>query len=58
MYGVFTADISLAWLTELVNGIRPYPRSYNLMIGREGTYLSIIVRNVSCMRPSFPLPRP
>lgn len=39
MYGVFTADISLAWLTELVNGIRPYPRSYNLMIGREGTYI-------------------
>lgn len=39
VYAVFTADISLTWLTELVNGIRPYPRSYNLMIGREGTYI-------------------
>lgn len=39
LYGVFTADISLAWLTELVNSIHPYPRAYNLMIGREGTYI-------------------
>ena len=39
MYAIFTADISLAWLTELVNNIRPYPRSYNLMVGREGTYI-------------------
>lgn len=39
VYAIFTADISLAWLTELVNNIRPYPRSYNLMVGREGTYI-------------------
>ena len=39
VYAVFTADISLTWLTELVNSIRPYPRSYNLMVGREGTYI-------------------
>ena len=35
VYAIFTADISLAWLTELVNNIRPYPRSYNLMVGRK-----------------------
>ena len=37
--GVLTADISLRWLTELVNGMRPYPRAYNLMVGRTGTYI-------------------
>lgn len=39
MYAVFTADISLDWFTNLVNSIKPYPRSYNFMIGRGGTYL-------------------
>ena len=39
LYAVFTADISLTWLTKLVNNIRPYPRSYNLMIDQEGTYI-------------------
>lgn len=36
---IFTADISLEWLADLVNGIRPYPHSYNLMVGRSGTYI-------------------
>ncbi len=39
MFAVFTADISLEWLTQMVNGIRPYPNSYTLMIGRGGTYI-------------------
>ena len=39
MYAVFTADISLEWFTRLVNSIKPYPRSYNMMVGRGGTYL-------------------
>lgn len=39
LYAIFTADISLEWLTKLVNGIRPYPHSYNLMVGRGGTYI-------------------
>lgn len=39
MYAIFTADISLEWFTRLVNSIKPYPRSYNIMVGRGGTYL-------------------
>lgn len=39
MFGILTADISLEWLTQMVNSIKPYPRSYNVMIGRGGTYL-------------------
>lgn len=39
MYGIFTADISLDWFAKLVNSVKPYPRSYNFMIGRGGTYL-------------------
>lgn len=39
IYGIFTADVDLAQLTELVGRIHPYPNSYNVMIGRGGTYL-------------------
>lgn len=39
LFAVFTADISLEWLTEMVNGIRPYPNSYTLLIGRGGAYV-------------------
>lgn len=39
LYAVFTADISLEWLTEMVNSIQLYPHSYNMVIGRSATYL-------------------
>ena len=39
LYAIFTADLSLEWLTEEVNKMHPYPRSYNLMVGRGGAYL-------------------
>ncbi|WP_455668346.1 SpoIIE family protein phosphatase [Phocaeicola sp.] len=39
LYAIFTADISLSWLAEMVNGIKPYPHSYNMMVGRGGAYL-------------------
>lgn len=39
LYAVFTADISLEWLTQKVNSLHVYPHSYNLMVGRSGTYL-------------------
>lgn len=39
MFGVLTADISLDRLSGLVNGMKPYPRSYTLMISRLGNYL-------------------
>ncbi len=39
LYGIFTADISLERLTQMVTALRIYPHSYNLMIGRSGTYL-------------------
>ncbi|MEF9986181.1 MAG: SpoIIE family protein phosphatase [Bacteroidales bacterium] len=39
LYGIFTADISLVWLTKLVSNIKPYAHSYNLIIGRGGGYI-------------------
>lgn len=39
LYAVFTADISLEWLAHTVNAIKPYPHSYNMMVGRGGAYL-------------------
>lgn len=39
LIAIFTADLSLEWFAEQVNGIKPYPNAYNLMIGRGGTFL-------------------
>ena len=39
MIAIFTADLSLEWFAEQVNGIKPYPNAYNLMIGRGGAFL-------------------
>ena len=33
---VFTADVSLDWLTELVGSVKVYPNTYNFMISRTG----------------------
>lgn len=37
--GILTADVSLNWLTDMVNEIRPYKSSYCVMLGRDGTYI-------------------
>ena len=39
LFAIITADISLEWFTEQVNSIKTYPNSYNLMVGRGGTYI-------------------
>lgn len=39
LFAIFTADLSLEWLTQKVNALQLYPSSYNLMVGRSGTYL-------------------
>ena len=39
LFAVFTADISLQWFALKVNSMKPYPNSYNYMIGRGGTFL-------------------
>lgn len=33
---VFTADVSLDWLTDLVGKVKVYPNTYNFMISRAG----------------------
>ena len=37
--GVFSTDISLSWLSNVITAIKPYPNSYSMMIGKGGTYL-------------------
>lgn len=39
MIAIFTADISLEWFAKRVNTIKTYPNSFNMMIGRGGTFL-------------------
>lgn len=40
IFAIFTADISLEWLTKEVNSLQLYPGSHNFMIGRGGTYIT------------------
>lgn len=37
--GVLTADLPSDWLSGKVNSIKPYPSSYNLLIGKDGAYI-------------------
>ncbi|MDL2221813.1 SpoIIE family protein phosphatase [Parabacteroides sp. OttesenSCG-928-N08] len=37
--GILTVDVSLDWLTDLVNSVKPYPSAYTILLGREGTYI-------------------
>lgn len=37
--GIQTVDISLGWLTDLTNSLKPYPSAYTVLISRNGTYI-------------------
>ena len=37
--GIQTVDISLGWLSDLVNSVKPYPSAYTILLGRDGTYI-------------------
>ena len=36
--GTIATDISLAWLSETISSVKPYPNSYSIMIGEGGTF--------------------
>ena len=38
--GVFTADVSLEWLSQVINARHIYPSSFNLMISRKGRIMA------------------
>ncbi len=37
--GILTVDVSLGWLTDLVNSLHPYPSAYTVLLARDGTYI-------------------
>lgn len=37
--GIFSVDLSLNWLTEVIDSIKPYPDSYIFIINRNGRYI-------------------
>lgn len=39
MYAVITADLSLNWLTKIINELKAFPGSYNMMISRNASYI-------------------
>ncbi len=44
MIGIFTSDISLEWLTDLINGMKRSDNSYTFMLGKDGTYIAHYMR--------------
>ena len=37
--GTFSVDIRLAWFTEMIAQMKPYPHSFCVMLGKGGSYL-------------------
>lgn len=37
--GVLAVDISLSWFSQTVSGTKPFPNSYSIMLGKNGSYL-------------------
>lgn len=37
--GILTVDVSLDWLSDLINEIHPYPSSYFILLGRDGVFI-------------------
>ena len=44
--GIFTADVSLDWLGEVINANRIYPSSVNMMISRTGQMMACPVESL------------
>ena len=40
IYAVFTADVLLDWITQLLADIKPYPNSHVTLVSRKGYYLN------------------
>ena len=39
VFAVVTADVSLDWLSEMMDSLKYYEQSYSLILSRDGTYL-------------------
>lgn len=37
--GIFSVDLSLNWLTTLIDSIKPFPDSYIIIVNRDGKYI-------------------
>lgn len=49
---VFTADVSLDWLSQIINAQHIYPSSYNILLSREGQIMACPVETL-VMRKSI-----
>lgn len=39
-FAIFTADVSLSWLSEVMDEAKYYEKSYNFILGRGGTFIT------------------
>ena len=40
VFAVVTADVSLDWLSDMMDSLKYYERSYSMILSRDGTYLT------------------
>ena len=49
--GVVAADLSLAWLTEMIVGVQPYPDSFGTITSREGKLMAAPAETLQVANP-------
>ena len=49
--GVVVADLSLAWLTEMIVGVQPYPDSFGTITSREGKLMAAPAETLRVANP-------
>ena len=49
--GVVVADLSLAWLTEMIVGVQPYPDSFGTITSREGKLMAAPAETLQVANP-------
>lgn len=40
VYAIFTADVTLEWLSNIISDLKPYPNSYTILVSRNGSFIS------------------
>ena len=53
IFAVITADISLEWISQYLDGIKPYKGSYVTLLSDEGRYITLGQNNVLAGRDVF-----
>lgn len=40
VYAIFTADVKLEWLADIISNLKPYPNASTILVSKNGTFIS------------------